>query len=61
MLTQEDTTADELGVTDADVAQWDAIVARYKTHPEEFMSLEEFKKQMDEDIKRYREERRNKA
>jgi murein L,D-transpeptidase YafK len=61
MLTKEDTSADEFGITDADVAEWDAIVARYKTHPDEFMPLEEFKKRMDEDIKRYRDERRNKA
>jgi hypothetical protein len=29
MLTKEDTSADEFGITDADVAEWDAEVAEY--------------------------------
>jgi hypothetical protein len=58
MLTQEDTTADELGVTDADVAEWDAIVARYKTHPEEFKDYKTVMAELKAELEAYRAERK---
>jgi hypothetical protein len=61
MLTKDDTTADELDVTDADVAQWEARVVKYLTNPETALPLEESKKRMQERIKRYQAERKNKT
>jgi hypothetical protein len=60
MLTKEDTSADEFGITDADVAEWDARVTRFLANPETALPLEESKKRMQERIKRYQEERKNK-
>jgi hypothetical protein len=57
MLTKEDTSADEFGITDADVAEWDAEVARYKTHPDEFYSWEQVEAEIEQDLRQDRNQR----
>jgi hypothetical protein len=65
MLTKDDTTADELGVTDADVAQWDAEIENYlsnrKVNPQSVRTWEAVKKRLRDKAERYREELQRKV
>jgi hypothetical protein len=57
MLTKED-TADEFGITDADVAEWDAIIEAYKANPESLRPWDEIKDEFREKLYRERAERK---
>jgi hypothetical protein len=64
MLTKED-TADEFGITDADVAEWDAEVAEYlacrKADSKAIRPWEEVKQRLKERAEQYRKELKTKA
>jgi hypothetical protein len=57
MLTKDDTTADELGVTDADVAEWEARLARLLANPQTARPVKEVMDELQEEIRRRRAER----